>query len=179
MNDATRELGAALGIAVLGSLAASRYDGQVAKFLHGLSAKQRSTANTSIAGALRVAAKLPHHASLVLAAGAKGAFVSGLHFAALGGAVLALVRRGVRAPVPARTRSCPKARCAGPVESMEDMAEFGVSGGMPVFADSTNGDASDSLERRNDCGDWDRSSIRLAAEIRSHHQAPRYAAAAR
>ena len=38
MNDATRELGAALGIAVLGSVAASRYDSQIAPFLHGLTA---------------------------------------------------------------------------------------------------------------------------------------------
>ena len=30
MNDATRELGAALGIAVLGSVAASRYDARIA-----------------------------------------------------------------------------------------------------------------------------------------------------
>ena len=36
MNDATRELGAALGIAVLGSVAASRYDGRIARYLHGL-----------------------------------------------------------------------------------------------------------------------------------------------
>ena len=139
MNDATRELGAALGIAVLGSLAASRYDGQIAKFLNGLSASQRSTANTSIAGALRVAGKLPPHASAVLTAGAKGAFVSGLHFAAIGGAVLALSAAVfVLRYLPHSL--VPEGAMRGPIESMEDMAEFGVSGGMPVFADSTNGD---------------------------------------
>ena len=37
MNDATRELGAALGIAVLGSIAASRYASSIAPALHGLS----------------------------------------------------------------------------------------------------------------------------------------------
>jgi len=139
MNDATRELGAALGIAVLGSLAASRYDGQVAKFLHGLSASQRSTANTSIAGALRVAGKLSPHASAVLTAGSKGAFVSGLHFAAIGGAVLALCAAVfVLRYLPHSL--VPEGAMRGPLASMEDMAELGISGGMPVFAESTNGD---------------------------------------
>ena len=59
MNDATRELGAALGIAVLGSIAASRYANKVAPFLRGLSPADRSAARTSIAGALRVASTLP------------------------------------------------------------------------------------------------------------------------
>ena len=36
MNDATRELGAALGIAVLGSVAASRYSSRPRPALHGL-----------------------------------------------------------------------------------------------------------------------------------------------
>jgi EmrB/QacA subfamily drug resistance transporter len=89
MNDATRELGAALGIAVLGSVAVSRYDSRIAPYLGGLRSAQRSVADTSIAGALRVADTLPAHASAVLREGSKGAFVSGLHFAALCGALLA------------------------------------------------------------------------------------------
>ena len=55
MNDATRELGAALGIAVLGSIAASKYASKIAPFLRGLSPADKSTASTSIAGAHRVA----------------------------------------------------------------------------------------------------------------------------
>jgi len=139
MNDATRELGAALGIAVLGSVAASRYDGRVAKYLHGLTAKQHSTANTSIAGALRVANALSHRASLVLAAGSKGAFVSGLHLAALAGALLALFAAVVVYRYLPHSL-VPEGAMHGAVESAEDMAEFGVSGGMPVFADSAVGD---------------------------------------
>src|SRR5207244_11513258 len=90
MNDATRELGAALGIAVLGSVAVSRYDSRIAPYLRGLGSAQRSVADTSIAGALRVAGRLPSPASSVLTEGSKGAFVSGLHLAALAGAALAL-----------------------------------------------------------------------------------------
>ena len=139
MNDATRELGAALGIAVLGSVAASRYDSQVAKFLHGLSASQRATANTSIAGALRVAGTLPQHASVLLDAGSKGAFVSGLHLAAMSGAVLALIAAVfVMRYLPHSL--VPEGALRGPLESMEDMAELGISGGMPVFADATTTD---------------------------------------
>ena len=55
----------------------------IAPYLRGLSSTQRSVADTSIAGALRVAGRLPAPASNVLTAGSKGAFVSGLHLAAL------------------------------------------------------------------------------------------------
>jgi EmrB/QacA subfamily drug resistance transporter len=134
MNDATRELGAALGIAVLGSLAASRYDGQVAKFLHGLTAAQRSTANTSIAGALRVAGKLPQPAAQVLIAGSKGAFVSGLHFAAIGGAVLALLAAVfVLRYLPHSL--VPEGAMHGALESLEEAAEIGIAGALPAFSD--------------------------------------------
>jgi hypothetical protein len=43
-------------------------------------------ADTSIAGAFRVAGRLPTPAPNVLTEGPKGAFVSGLHLAALAGA---------------------------------------------------------------------------------------------
>jgi EmrB/QacA subfamily drug resistance transporter len=146
MNDATRELGAALGIAVLGSLAASRYDSQVAKFLHGLSASQRSVANTSIAGALRVANALPHQASVVLAAGSKGAFVSGMHLAAIAGALLALVAAVfVLRYLPHSL--VPEGAMQGPLASMEDMAELGISGSMPVFAQASAAD--DAIGKRS------------------------------
>jgi EmrB/QacA subfamily drug resistance transporter len=147
MNDATRELGAALGIAVLGSVAVSRYDGRVARYLHGLSSAQRSAADSSIAGALRVAGRLSPHASTLLSSGAKGSFVSGLHFAALAGAILAFCA-GLIVLRYLPHSLVPEGAMRNSVSSAEDMAEFGVSGGMPVFADSTNGEAS-SLEERS------------------------------
>jgi Na+/melibiose symporter-like transporter len=139
MNDATRELGAALGIAVLGSVAVSRYDARIAPYLRGLSAAQRSVADTSIAGALRVADRLPDHASAVLTAGSKGAFVSGLHFAAIAGALLALCA-GLIVLKYLPHSLVPEGAVRGPIESVEDMAEFGIAGGMPVFADVAAGD---------------------------------------
>src|SRR4029078_9588422 len=44
MNDATRELGAALGIAVLGSIAASRYATQIAPAISDLSGDEHEAA---------------------------------------------------------------------------------------------------------------------------------------
>src|SRR4051812_31537794 len=66
MNDATRELGAALGVAVLGSIAASRYGSEIASAVGGLSAPDQSTASSSIAGALNVASGLRQPASTAL-----------------------------------------------------------------------------------------------------------------
>jgi len=62
MNDATRELGAALGIAVLGSIAASQYSSHLHAALDKIPAAARGTASSSIAGALQVAEKLPPRA---------------------------------------------------------------------------------------------------------------------
>jgi hypothetical protein len=44
----------------------------------------------------------------------------------------------------------PEGAVRGPVESAEDMAEFGIAGGMPVFADSTSGHGNESSANRPD-----------------------------
>jgi EmrB/QacA subfamily drug resistance transporter len=59
MNDATRELGAALGIAVLGSVAATRFSSSLHDALGAAPAAARDTAQTSLASALQVAEQLP------------------------------------------------------------------------------------------------------------------------
>ena len=56
MNDTTRELGGALGVAVLGSLVASRYDSRLSPALDLLPASLRGEAGESLAGALHAAA---------------------------------------------------------------------------------------------------------------------------
>jgi EmrB/QacA subfamily drug resistance transporter len=134
MNDATRELGAALGIAVLGSVAASRYASNVAPFLRRLSPADQATARTSIDGAIRVAATLPKPAAAVLTGAANHAFVSGIHLAVTVGAVLALISAFIV------FRYLPHSLVAetamrGPVESVEDAAELGLAGVPPLFAD--------------------------------------------
>ncbi len=134
MNDATRELGAALGIAILGSVAASQYGSRIAPFVRGLGPGDRSTARASIAGALRVASTLPEGARTALTTGADHAFVSGVHLAVTVGAVLALVSSGIVFRYLPHSLT-PVGALRGPVESLEDIAELGLGGVPPVFAD--------------------------------------------
>ena len=89
MNDATRELGASLGIAVLGSLAATRYDNSLNHAITGLTAAQRTKARSSLAGALNVAGKLRTVPGRALTTAADHSFVNGVHLAVTGGAILA------------------------------------------------------------------------------------------
>ncbi|HMC08929.1 MAG TPA: MFS transporter [Actinomycetota bacterium] len=89
MNDTTRELGAALGVAVLGSLAASRYASGLQSLVRALAPAARATAQSSLAGALQVAGSLPRTAGAALATRADRAFVDGFHLAGIVGAVLA------------------------------------------------------------------------------------------
>jgi len=83
MNDTTRELGGALGVAVLGSVVTSRYTSSLSPALVGLPAQARSVAESGLAGALGVASKLPGAAGEQLANAAKSSFVDGISSAAL------------------------------------------------------------------------------------------------
>jgi len=94
-NDATRELGAALGVAVLGSLAASKFAAGLSKVTAHLSAADQQQAKSSLADALHVAHRLPHPAGAVVEHGAKAAFVDGIHLACWVGTALTLTAAGV------------------------------------------------------------------------------------
>jgi EmrB/QacA subfamily drug resistance transporter len=139
MNDASRELGAALGVAVLGSVAASRYSSGIAGAISHLSKADQGAARSSLGSALQAAARLPSGLGTRLAADADKAFVAGLHYAALTGAVLAAVAALlVLRYLPRHIAQHGAVR--GPVEAAEDMAELGLAGIPPVFADTPNGD---------------------------------------
>jgi EmrB/QacA subfamily drug resistance transporter len=134
MNDATRELGAALGIAVLGSVAASRYASSVAPALRGLSPADQSSARTSIAGALHVASTLPSAAGSALASSASQAFINGIHLAVVVGAILAVISAVIV------YRKLPHSLLQsgamhGTTEALEEVAAMGLGGVPPVFAD--------------------------------------------
>jgi EmrB/QacA subfamily drug resistance transporter len=84
MNDTTRQMGGALGVAVLGSVFATIYRPGMADRLAGtgLSNEQLTRAQDSIGGALQVAGELPDRASAAnLIAIAKQQFVDGMHLA--------------------------------------------------------------------------------------------------
>jgi DHA2 family multidrug resistance protein-like MFS transporter len=90
MNDATRELGAALGVAVLGSIAATHYahavGGAANTALQGGAAK---AATRSLSDALDAAHGLAPAANSALTDAAKQAFLGGVHIAVLIAAALA------------------------------------------------------------------------------------------
>jgi EmrB/QacA subfamily drug resistance transporter len=134
MNDATRELGAALGVAVLGSIAASRYRSQIAPALSSLAPVDKSAAKNSIAGALNVASSSSESASTALTTAAHHAFVSGIHFATFIGASLAVVSAGLVYRYLPHTLA-PEGAMHGALESLEDTAELGLGGTPPIFAD--------------------------------------------
>ena len=135
MNDATRELGAALGIAVMGSVATSQYTHHVDKITAGLSHATQVKARTSLSDALDAAGDLSHAASRALTTGASHAFIDGIHTAVLTGAVLALVAAVIVYRYLPRELA-DEGALHGPIESMEDVAELGIAGIPPVFADS-------------------------------------------
>jgi len=83
MNDTTRELGGALGVAVLGSLVAGRYDTRLSPSLTSLPTSLRGQAQESLAGALQTAHQVGGDAGARVADGARSAYVSGMHLAAV------------------------------------------------------------------------------------------------
>ena len=90
MNDTTRELGGALGVAVLGSLVTSTYTSSISDAVSGLSAADQAAAESGLVGAFGVAQRLGAGGSELVHA-AQQAFVDGMSVAALTGAVVVAV----------------------------------------------------------------------------------------
>jgi Na+/melibiose symporter-like transporter len=135
MNDATREFGAALGVAVLGSIAASRYASGISSATAHLAPADQAAARTSLGGALQAASHLPSDIAAQVNSAATHAFVSGIHVAAFAGACLAgsaalLVWRFL----PHRIEQ--HGALKSPVAAAEDTAELALAGIPPVFADA-------------------------------------------
>ncbi|MGW4639870.1 MFS transporter [Sphaerisporangium sp. NPDC004334] len=94
MTNTVRQVGGALGVAVLGSLLSASYRDNMAGALSGLPENVRHAAGESITATLGVAQSLgPKGAALI--APAKQAFVDGMHVTALCGAVVALIGAAV------------------------------------------------------------------------------------
>ena len=90
MNDASRELGAALGVAVLGSVAASKYASALDGVTRHLPKDLQAQARSSLTGAQQVASQLPHAAGAIVRTGADAAFIDGIHLACVVGGALAV-----------------------------------------------------------------------------------------
>jgi EmrB/QacA subfamily drug resistance transporter len=96
VNDTIRQVGGALGVAVLGSILSSAYSGRLDETVGAQSAPE--PAREGVAGALAVAGELPGSAGTVLAEAARSAFVHAMDrtiliaaAVAAAGAVIALV----------------------------------------------------------------------------------------
>jgi hypothetical protein len=81
VNDTTRQMGGAVGVAVVGSVFASVYGSKVVDAFraHGLPAVAQESAKRSLGAALAIAAKVPGAAGRVLADASKAAFIQGFH----------------------------------------------------------------------------------------------------
>jgi hypothetical protein len=92
VNDTTRQMGGALGVAIIGSLVASVYTARIdaAAKASGLSGAALDTARNSLGGALGLSNQLGAHAAS-FAQVAKEAFVSGLSGGLRLGAVVVLI----------------------------------------------------------------------------------------
>jgi EmrB/QacA subfamily drug resistance transporter len=94
VSNTVRQVGGALGVAVLGSLLSAIYRVQIADAVSGLPGPDRDIAKESISGAYSVAGHAgPAGATLVSAA--NDAFVTAMHWAAGGSAIFSLISIGV------------------------------------------------------------------------------------
>ena len=112
VNDTTRTTGGALGVAILGSLLASQYRGDMDGAVSGLPHDAAATASDTLSGGLAVAHRLGDSG---LAEAAQSAFLNGMHVAAIAAAAVALAGAIVAYMViPAREREAEPAVALAP-----------------------------------------------------------------
>jgi MFS family permease len=90
VSNTVRQVSAALGLAVLGSIVAGVYRDQVSPAVAGLPGPAKNAASESITGAYGVAAKLPAQAAAPLLDSANAAFIQAMHWAAVGSTIVAV-----------------------------------------------------------------------------------------
>ena len=108
VNDTTRQVGGALGVAIIGSVLASTYGDQVREFLTGVGAPTAAVeaATSSLGGANGVAAQAPAAQGAELMRVANQAFVDAMHWGVLvAAAVTATGALAALAFLPARARA--------------------------------------------------------------------------
>jgi MFS transporter, DHA2 family, multidrug resistance protein len=123
MNDTTRELGGALGVAVLGSLLTSTYAASIGDAVRGLAPVDRGIAESGLVGAFDVASRLGAEGGAVVEAG-KQAFVDGMGVAAVAGAVV------VALAAVATARLLPRQQAAPVVVEAEDLGDPSALGDL-------------------------------------------------
>jgi EmrB/QacA subfamily drug resistance transporter len=133
VNDTTREVGAAMGVAVLGSVFAGGYGASMTDAVRGLPEAAAAAARDSLAAAGVVAAQLGGEAGgAALLAAARSAFVEAMSFTsligvgfALAGAVVALVFLPAREAGRRADATADSAAAGGAVRDAGGVAELG------------------------------------------------------
>jgi len=75
MNDTTRQIGGALGVAILGSVFASAYTATLGPWLTGLPTSAATAAQSSVGAAIAVGSQVGGTAGIALVTAAKSAFI--------------------------------------------------------------------------------------------------------
>jgi predicted MFS family arabinose efflux permease len=118
VNDATREAGGALGVAVIGSVFNSVYQHQLsASPLHALPAAAFATARDSVGAALALARTAP------LAQGVTNSFMDGLHFACIIAAAVCCVGALAAFQLPGRQKQAARLAISTPAHDVQPVSE--------------------------------------------------------
>jgi EmrB/QacA subfamily drug resistance transporter len=91
MNDTTRQIGGALGVAILGSVFASAYTATLGPLLIGLPASAATAAQSSVGAAIVVGDQVGGAAGIAFVTAAKSAFINAMDRGLAVGAAVALV----------------------------------------------------------------------------------------
>lgn len=127
MNDTTRQIGGALGVAILGSLLASVYASNMGSAVAGLPAQAADVAQDSIGGAFRVAESLGAAGQPLIDA-ANQAFVDGMSVSVWVAAAIALVGAVVTAIyLPAKPLDIEGSAAAGDLSDGDPAGSLGSS----------------------------------------------------
>jgi EmrB/QacA subfamily drug resistance transporter len=134
MNDTTRELGGALGVAVLGSLLATVYSGDLGAATRALPADLAAQAESGLAGALQAADSLGGPAGAALADAGRSAFVDGLRVATLVAAGFLLVGAFAARRLLPRSASGADERTSGATPAASNLAHPTAAATNPTDA---------------------------------------------
>jgi EmrB/QacA subfamily drug resistance transporter len=91
LNDTTRQVGGALGVAILGSIFASSYGSHIVSSLRGLPSSSIAAATNSVGAALAIGAKIGGEQGAAIVDGAKISFIHAMDRGLLVGAGIALL----------------------------------------------------------------------------------------
>ena len=133
VNDTTRELGGAVGVAVIGSVFSSVYGSKIVDALHGRPASTVAGAKGSVGAALAIASRLPGAAGRAFADVARHSFVDGFHAAVLVGAATTVAGVvAVLAFLPSRPRPADVERQAEEFAAERERELAGTVSRVPV-----------------------------------------------